>query len=197
MSKVNREVASKRELIEMHMRDILYIIGDDATREGLTDTPNRVARMFAEVFRGYDEEAKPKITTFKNGKDGIQYDQFIIDSGEFYSYCEHHMVPFFGTYFFGYIPDELVLGLSKVARVVDFYAAKLQVQERLTSQIVDALWEATKPKGMALVLKARHLCREMRGVRKTHGLMITSEVRGNVRDNADTRAEFFRMVNGE
>jgi GTP cyclohydrolase I len=196
VSKLNKEAIAKRELLEMHMRDVLHVIGEDPSREGLKETPTRVARMFAEVFRGYDEDCKPKITKFPNDEDGVAYDQLILDSGEFYSYCEHHMVPFFGTYHFGYIPDKTVLGLSKVARVVDYYSAKLQVQERLTKEIVDELWKELEPKGMALVLKARHLCREMRGVKKTRGEMTTSDVRGNLRDNPATRAEFFRMVNG-
>lgn len=187
---------NRQRRLEHHVKEIIALIGEDPTREGLRDTPTRVARMFSEVFRGYNEEARPKVTKFPNGEDGIHYDQMIFDTGHFFSFCEHHMVPFFGTYHFAYIPNKTVLGLSKVARIVDYYASKLQVQERLTKEIIDVLWNEVKPHGMGLVLKARHLCREMRGVKKVGGEMITSDLRGNIRDNSETRAEFFRMING-
>jgi GTP cyclohydrolase I len=169
-------------------------IKDNPQREGLKDTPNRVAKMWNEMFRGYDINQKPKITVFPNNGDGINYDQMIMDTGYFYSQCEHHMVPFFGTYYFAYIPNKKVLGLSKVARIVDYYAAKLQVQERLGKEIVDELEKELKPKGIALVLKARHLCKEMRGVKKINGEMTTSDLRGAFRKEPETRAEFISFI---
>jgi GTP cyclohydrolase I len=170
--------------IEELWKEILKEIGEDNNRVGLQDTPKRIAKMYKELFRGYDEDQKPKITTFPNGQDGVQYEQMIIDTGSFYSHCEHHGVPFFGDYWFAYIPSKTgkILGLSKVARVVDYFAAKLQVQERLTQEIVDCLWKelsngGPEPKGMVLVMKGKHLCKSMRGAKK-EGWMTTSEVKG-------------------
>ena len=168
----------------------IEIIGDDRDREGLKDTPSRVLKMWEELFRGYDESQKPKITTFENNGDGMAYDQIIIDTGYFYSQCEHHMIPFFGTYHFGYIPDKTILGLSKVARVVDFHSARLQIQERLVKEIVDQIEEAVKPRAIGLIMTGRHLCKEMRGVKKINGNMITSDLRGLFREEPETRSEF-------
>lgn len=175
----------------------LYIeaIGDNPDREGLKDTPARVTKSWAEIFRGYDKANSPKITVFNNNSDGISYDQLITDSGYFWSFCEHHMLPFFGTYHFGYIPGDKVLGLSKVARVVDFHAAKLQIQERLVKDIVDDISAALgEPKAIGLVLKGRHLCKEMRGVKKLNGFMTTSDLRGQFRTEPETRAEFINFT---
>jgi len=182
-------------MIQDSIKEIFQYIGEDPNREGLKDTPNRVAKMYKEIFRGYDKTQKPKITTFNNGKDGIVYDQMIIDTGDFYSHCEHHMVPFFGNYYFAYIPkkDGKILGLSKVARIVDFYSARLQVQERLVQDIVNELWGAVEPAGMALVMEGEHLCKTMRGAKKK-GRMVTSELRGNFREDHKTREEFYKLI---
>lgn len=117
---------NKKEQIENHIKGILSLIGEDVNREGLQGTPDRIARMYDEIFRGYDASQKPKITTFENGKDGITYENMIIDEGDFYSMCEHHMMPFFGRYWFAYIPNPKgrILGISKIGRVVDYCAAK-------------------------------------------------------------------------
>ena len=176
------------------IRDIIIAIGDNPNREGLKETPKRVVKMWQEVFRGYDEKTKPSITVFDNNVDDICYSQMIIDSGYFFSHCEHHMVPFFGKYYFAYIPDKKIIGLSKVARVVDFHAARLQIQERLVKDIVDDLDKVLKPEGIALVIKARHLCKEMRGALKHDGEMITSDIRGVFRENMSTRVEFMNFV---
>lgn len=186
--------------IERLIRQLLKEIGEDPDREGLLGTPDRIRRMWKELFRGYDESQKPKITVFDNGLDGISYDNMVIDSGDFYSLCEHHAMPFFGKYFFAYIPhpEGKILGLSKVARVVDYCAARLQVQERLTRDVVEMLSEAlgteNPPLGIALVMKGHHLCKEMRGARKK-GLMTTSYLTGVFRTSNDARAEFMRFVN--
>ncbi len=177
------------------IESMLCSIGDNANREGLKDTPTRVVKMWKEIYRGYDPTQKPKVTCFPNNGDGINYDQMIMDTGYFYSQCEHHMVPFFGQYYFAYIPNKKVLGLSKVARIVDYYSAKLQVQERLTKEIVDELEKELKPQAIGLVLKARHLCKEMRGVRKIGGEMMTSDLRGKFRTEPETRAEFISLTN--
>ena len=186
--------------IEEHIERILEYIGEDTNREGLIDTPKRVAKMYGEIFRGYKKENKPKITTFLNGQDGITYDQMILDEGDFFSCCEHHMIPFFGKYYFAYIPHPKgkILGLSKVARVVDYYSAKLQIQERLVQDIVKELWNAIdtekySPLGMALVMKGEHLCKTMRGAKKK-GKMVTAELRGIFKEEAKARDEFYKLI---
>lgn len=163
---------NKEKQIERHITALLSLIGDNPERAGLQGTPDRIARMFTEIFRGYDAEQKPRITTFENGKDGIVYDNMVIDEGDFYSMCEHHMMPFFGRYWFAYIPNPKgrILGISKIGRVVDYCAAKLQIQERLVHEIVDMLWQAlgndNPPLGMALIMEGEHLCKSMRGAKK-------------------------------
>lgn len=176
------------------IKQLLSLTGDNPERTGLQDTPNRVVKMMKELYRGYDESQKPKLTVFPNDDDGLKYDQMIIDTGYFYSQCEHHMVPFFGTYYFAYVPNKKILGLSKVARMVQFHAAKLQVQERLTKEIVDDIEKELEPLGIALVLKGRHLCKEMRGVKMVGGEMITSDLRGVFRDKLIVREEFMRFI---
>lgn len=182
---------------EYLVKSFLSAIGEDPKREGLLETPQRVVKMWQELYRGYDEAQKPIITVFDNNKDGIKYDQMIIDTGYFYSQCEHHMVPFFGQYYFGYVPGNKVIGLSKVARIVDYYSAKLQIQERLVKEIVDEIERVAKPKGIALVLKGRHLCKEMRGVKKVEGEMVTSDLRGAFKNEPEARAEFMSFVNNK
>lgn len=176
------------------VRDMLIMIGDNPERNGLKDTPQRVVKMWSEVFRGYNKKNKPVVTTFENNSDGIMYDQMIVDSGYFFSYCEHHMVPFFGKYYFAYIPDKKIIGLSKVARMVDYFSARLQIQERLVKDVVDELEKILQPKGIALVIQARHLCKEMRGVIKYNGEMTTSDLRGAFRKNESTRMEFMNYI---
>ena len=158
--------------IENKIKDIFTHIGDDPEREGLKGTPERIARMWKEIFRGYDEAQKPKITVFENGKDGLSCTSAVLDTGCFYSMCEHHMMPFFGDYWFGYIPNPKgkILGISKVARVIDYCAARLQVQERLAQDVVEmireALGEEYPPLAIGVILEGEHLCKTMRGVRK-------------------------------
>lgn len=171
----------------------IEFIGDNPKRKGVIDTPRRVVKMWKELFRGYDTKQKPTITIFDNGEDGITYDNMVVDTGDFYSYCEHHMVPFFGQYWFAYIPDKKIMGISKVARIVDYYSAKLQIQERLVKEILDAIEKEVEPKGLALVMKGEHLCKTMRGVKKK-GEMITSDLRGSFKNEHDCRAEFMRFV---
>lgn len=176
------------------VKDMLRMIGDNPERNGLKDTPRRVVKMWDEVFRGYNKKNKPVVTVFDNNSDGIMYDQMIVDSGYFFSYCEHHMIPFFGRYYFAYIPGKKILGLSKVARMVDYFSARLQIQERLVKDVVDELEKTLQPKGIALVIQARHLCKEMRGVAKYNGEMTTSDLRGAFRKNESTRMEFMNYI---
>ncbi|MGL4519324.1 MAG: GTP cyclohydrolase I [Phocaeicola sp.] len=159
------------EDIEHSIKEIFKHIGEDPEREGLKGTPERIIRMWKEVFRGYDPKQKPKITVFNN--QGIDCGFPVLDSGNFYSMCEHHMMPFFGRYWFGYIPNPngKILGISKVARVVDYCAAKMQVQERLGKDIVQMIFEALQdqenpPIAVGIILEGEHLCKSMRGVKK-------------------------------
>lgn len=192
------------------IKELLIRIGDKPDRVGLINTPERVTKMYKEIFKGYDKTQMPNITTFPNGQDGIIYDQMIIDEGTFYSNCEHHMLPFFGKYWFGYIPNAqgLILGLSKIARVIDYYSSRLQTQERIGGQVINILnkaltfekkitttnrFDRIKPLGMALTLRAKHLCKCMRGV-KNDGLMTTTVLEGVFKDDAAVRQEFMRFV---
>jgi GTP cyclohydrolase IA len=181
---------------KFYVRKILEYVGDDPTREGLKETPLRVVKMWKEIFRGYDIENKPKVSIFKNGSDGIYYDQMVIDTGNFHSHCEHHMVPFFGQYWFGYIPSEdgAIIGLSKVARLVDFHSARLQIQERLVHDVVTDIWDMLSkgyppPLGMGLIMKAEHLCKTMRGAKKK-GVMITTKLKGCFFEEDHVKQEF-------
>lgn len=179
--------------IKRGIRLQLQYIGENPNREGLLDTPHRVLKMWKEIFRGYDKEQKPKITVFNNGHDGINYDEMIFDSGNFYSICEHHLMPFYGQYYFAYVPDKKVLGLSKIARIVDYYSAKLQIQERLVREICNEITEKCEPKGLGLIMKAEHLCKTMRGTKKK-GYMKTSDLRGVFKTNSDARSEFLKLI---
>jgi GTP cyclohydrolase I len=186
--------------MEENIRNILRFIGEDPTREGLKETPERVVRMYKEIFRGYNPECKPKVSIFQNGKDNIRYDEMIIDTGDYYSHCEHHMVPFFGKYWFAYLPspDGGIIGLSKVARIVDYHAAKLQIQERLVNDIVTDIWNAlsekhTPPLGMALIMQGEHLCKTMRGAKKK-GMMTTSKMLGVFLDKPEAKAELMQLI---
>jgi GTP cyclohydrolase IA len=177
---------------ELLVTTILDVIGEDSNRPGLQGTPRRVVKMWKEIFRGYDESQKPKVTTFMNGEDGLTYDPMVIDEGNFYSHCEHHMVPFFGQYFFAYIPNKKIVGISKVARLVDYHCAKLQIQERLVKDILDDIEKEIEPLGCALIMKGTHLCKVMRGVKK-EGEMVTSDLRGNFRKQ-EVRNEFLSFI---
>lgn len=175
------------------IRTLLIAIGEDPDREGLVDTPNRIIRMWKEIFRGYHPEQKPEIVTFANVENS---QEMIFDSGEFYSMCEHHVLPFFGNYYLAYIPSPQgrILGLSKVSRVVGYCAAKLQLQERLAKEIVDILSEALNNEalGFAIVLKGKHLCKTMRGV-KNNGEMCVSYTTG-VFKSGEVLDEFYHLI---
>lgn len=177
-------------------------IGEDPNRKGLEGTPDRIIRMWKEIFRGYDPSQKPKITTFDNNDDGIIYDNMVIDQGDFHSNCEHHCVWFWGKYWFAYIPNPKgkILGISKIGRVVDYCSARLQIQERLVHDIVDMLKDALgseyPPLGIALVMKGHHSCKEFRGAKKK-GIMTSSYLEGAFKDDPQVRAEFMNLVNGD
>ena len=182
------------------IRSLLDYIGEDPNRPGLLGTPDRIIRMWREIFRGYNPAQHPKITTFENGVDGLTYDNMVVDTGNFYSMCEHHMMPFFGKYVFAYIPNPKgrILGISKIGRVVDYHSARLQVQERLVADIVEditkALGEDYPPLGVALMMQGEHLCKTMRGVKKP-GKMSACRLEGIFREEPAARAEFMAVAN--
>ncbi len=173
----------------------LQLIGEDPKRDGLIDTPARVLRMWEEFFQGYDPSRKPKMTKVPNGQDGVFYDEMLKDGGYFFSFCEHHIIPFFGQYWFGYIPDKWILGASKISRIIDYYAGKLQIAERLVDDVVHDIETEIQPKGLILVMKARHLCKEMRGVRKWNSPYEAIAVRGLFRTNTNNcKMEFLSRI---
>lgn len=184
------------------LRTIMRYIGEDPEREGLRNTPDRIVRMYDELFRGYHADKQPRITTFTNA---AHSEEMVFDSGDYYSMCEHHMLPFFGKYYFAYIPsaEGRILGISKVARVVAYCAARLQLQERLCREIIEMLADALthtrtgKPlvpaQGFAIVMKGQHLCKSMRGI-KNKGDMTVSYFTGCFKTNRQFRNEFFNMI---
>lgn len=180
--------------VEAAIRELLLAVGEDPDREGLRETPSRVARSYREIFAGLFQEPEDVLTTtFDLGHE----EMVLVKDIEVYSTCEHHLVPFHGVAHVGYIPgtDGRITGLSKLARLVDVYARRPQVQERLTSQIADALVAALQPRGVLVVVECEHLCMSMRGVRKPGSRTVTSAVRGQMRDVA-TRAEAMSLVIG-
>ena len=181
--------------IERAVREILVAIGEDPERDGLRDTPARVARAYAEQFAGLRQRPQDVLTTVF---DADHDEMVIVRDIEVYGTCEHHLVPFIGVAHIGYIPNSKgqITGLSKLARLVDVYARRPQVQERMTSQIADALVETLEPRGVVVVIEAEHLCMTMRGVRKPGARTVTSAVRGSFRDNNVTRAEAMSIIYG-
>jgi len=181
--------------IERAVGEILIAIGEDPQREGLRDTPARVARAYAEQFAGLRQQPEDVLTTVF---DADHDEMVLVREIELYSTCEHHLTPFFGFAHVGYIPNEKgqITGLSKLARLVDLYARRPQVQERMTSQIADALLAVLEPRGVIVVIEAEHLCMSMRGVRKPGAKTVTSAVRGMFLDSDRTRAEAMSLLVG-
>jgi GTP cyclohydrolase I len=173
-------------------RELLLRIGEDPTRDGLLDTPERMEKSMAFLTRGYAMDVK---TVLHDALFEVDYDEMVIVKDvEFFSMCEHHLLPFFGKAHIAYVPQGRVIGLSKVPRVVDVFARRLQVQERLTTEIADAIAEAIEPQGVAVILEARHLCMMMRGVEKQHSATVTSAMRGVFKTQVQTRNEFLSLV---
>tara|TARA_B100001013_G_scaffold228682_1_gene140218 strand:+ start:331 stop:906 length:576 start_codon:yes stop_codon:yes gene_type:complete len=180
------------EKIESIILDLLKEIGEDPEREGLQKTPHRVAKSWTTFAKGYKQTPEEVVG------DAIfneQCDEVIaVKDIDFFSLCEHHLLPFKGVAHVGYLPEKKIIGLSKIPRIVDIYARRLQVQERLTQQVADALQDVLNPKGVAVVIEAEHLCMQMRGVEKKSSFMITSAVRGAFRENNKTREEFLSII---
>jgi len=187
-----RAMIDTRASLTDAVRTLLAEIGEDPTREGLAGTPERVRRMYDELTAGYhvDPDALLNGACFN-----VDYDEMVVVRDiEFFSLCEHHLLPFIGKAHVGYLPRGRVVGLSKIPRIVDMYAQRLQVQERLTVQVADFLMERLEPKGVACVVEATHLCTMMRGVKKQEATMVTSAMTGTFRRDARTRAEFMGLI---
>lgn len=184
---VNEDVIKKSVLA------MIQAIGDDPTREGLMETPRRIAEMYAEIFVGMEKDPLEELQV---GYELGHREMVVMKDIPFYSMCEHHLLPFYGVAHIGYIPDVSgrVVGISKLARVVEIFARRLQIQERMTTQIADAIMEGLKPQGVAVVCRAEHLCMIMRGVNKPGTHIITSAIRGLFRNRAASRAEFFSLI---
>ena len=178
--------------IEDAVSSILYSIGEDISREGLLKTPNRVARMYDEITAGYHTDP---VKLVNGALFDVEYDEMVVVKDiEFYSMCEHHMLPFFGKAHVAYIPDGKVIGLSKIPRIVDMYARRLQVQERMTSEIAVFLQDTLHPKGVAVIVEGQHMCAMMRGVKKSETNMLTRKFLGQFKDDAQLRGEFIAHV---
>ena len=182
--------------IRKAMTAIIKAIGEDPNREGLVDTPKRVAEMYGELFMGLGLDPKQELAV---GYELGHREMVIVRDIPFYSMCEHHLLPFYGVVHIGYIPnaDGRVVGLSKLARVVEIIASRPQIQERMTTEVADVIMEGLNPSGVAVVVQAEHLCMIMRGVKKPGSNIITSAIRGAFRTKAESRAEFFSLIQGK
>ncbi len=180
-----------KQRIEAAVREILIAIGEDPDREGLIETPSRVARMYEEIFGGLEDDPTRHLKLFDESSE----EMVVVRDIPLYSMCEHHLIPFLGKAHIAYIPsDGRVIGLSKLARIVDCFARRPQLQERLTSQVADFLYENLQPMGVAVVIEAEHLCMTMRGARASGAKTMTSALRGTMRSNAKTRAEAMSLL---
>jgi GTP cyclohydrolase IA len=183
-------------VIKKAITEIIKAIGDDPTREGVKDTPRRVAEMYKEIFAGMTRDPMKELSVgFQLG----HREMVVLKDIPFYSMCEHHLLPFFGVAHVGYIPDKegRIVGISKIARVVETIARRPQVQERMTTEIVETIYKGLKATGAGVVIQAEHMCMIMRGIKKPGSNVITSGLRGTFRSNGTTRAEFFSIIQGK
>ena len=182
-----------QEVFEHAVKTMIESVGEDATREGLEKTPSRVFKAYQFMYGGYKLDAKEILNSalFESSND----EMVVLKDIEFYSTCEHHLLPIIGHVHVAYIPDGKVVGLSKIPRVIDVFARRMQIQEQMTEQIADAILSTIKPKGVAVVIQARHMCMEMRGVEKVNSTTTTSALRGLFKSNDSTRKEFFAHIN--
>ncbi|MFI5098087.1 MAG: GTP cyclohydrolase I FolE [Candidatus Acidiferrales bacterium] len=189
------KLETPQESIADLVRKMLVALGEDPNREGLRRTPERYEKALRFLTSGYHLN----LDTVLNGATfSVRYDEMVVVKDiEFFSLCEHHLLPFFGKAHVAYLPSQKVLGLSKIARLVNMYARRLQIQERMTSQIADAVSEKISPEGVGVIIEARHLCMQMRGVEKQHGQAVTSAMLGSFRHNKQTRDEFLSLVRNQ
>ena len=192
---LNTETPYDDKRISCHMREIIRLVGEDPGREGLRKTPERFEKALKFLTGGYHQN----VDNVLNGATfSVSYDEMVVVKDiEFFSLCEHHILPFFGKAHVAYLPTNKVLGLSKIARLVNMFARRLQIQERMTSQIAKAIEEKIAPQGVGVIIEARHLCMQMRGVEKQHGSAVTSAMLGAFRHNKQTRDEFLALVSGK
>ncbi len=188
-------IRPSREEAEAAVRVLLRWAGDNPAREGLLDTPKRVVKAYEELFKGYTQDAEAQLSTVFEEVEGYD-DMVLVKDIPFTSHCEHHMVPFVGKAHVAYFPAEGVVGLSKLARVVEVFARRLQTQETMTAQITDTIDNALKPRGIAVLIEAEHMCMSMRGVQKQGASTITTRFTGAFRDDPAEQARFFSMVRG-
>ncbi|MBP6663024.1 MAG: GTP cyclohydrolase I FolE [Paludibacter sp.] len=184
--------SEKTEKIAEHYQQIIQLLGEDANREGLLKTPERVSKAMQFLMQGYDQNPEDIIRSAMFTEDYRQ--MVIVKDIDFYSMCEHHMLPFFGKAHIAYIPNKKITGLSKIARIVEVYARRMQVQERMTTQIKECIQKTLNPMGVIVVIEAQHLCMQMRGVQKQHSITTTSDFTG-VFEQAKTREEFLNLIN--
>jgi len=178
--------------LEDHVREVLRAIGEDPDREGLQKTPDRVARAFTFLAKGYNEDPAAILNSALFTE---EYSEMIVLKDlDFFSLCEHHLLPFFGKAHVAYIPNHRILGLSKIARLFEVFARRLQVQERLTTQVATSIMEAIEPMGAGVVVEAEHLCMRMRGVEKQNSIVVTSCMLGSFRSRLETREEFMTLI---
>ena len=182
----------KRKKLEANTRNLLELLGEDPKREGLINTPKRVAKAWDFLTKGYTENLDDLINNAIF--EGESKDMVIVKNIEFYSLCEHHMIPFYGKAHIGYIPDGKIIGLSKLARITDLFAQRLQVQERLTNQIAQCLQDVLNPRGVAVVLEGKHFCMLSRGVQKQNSIATSSSMLGIFREKESTRNEFLKLI---
>jgi len=183
---------ARQETIADLVRRMINLVGEDPEREGLRKTPERFEKAFKFLTSGYHQNAE---SVLNGATFSVCYDEMVVVKDiEFFSLCEHHLLPFFGKCHVAYLPNKRVIGLSKVARLVNMFARRLQIQERLTSQIAKAIEEKISPEGVGVIVEARHLCMQMRGVEKQHGQAVTSAMLGSFRHNKQTRDEFLSLV---
>ena len=182
----------KRKKLEANTKNLLELLGEDPSREGLVNTPKRVAKAWEFLTKGYNENLDDLINNAIF--EGESKDMVIVKNIEFYSLCEHHMIPFYGKAHIGYIPDGKIIGLSKLARITDLFSQRLQVQERLTNQIAQCLQEVLKPRGVAVVLEGKHFCMLSRGAQKQNSIATSSSMLGIFREKESTRNEFLKLI---
>ena len=181
----------KVDRIKFHITEVMKVLGLDLRDPNFTETPERVARMYLEIFGGLEKDSEPEIKTFPNDQ---RYSNMItVKDIPFFSVCSHHLIPFFGRVHLGYIPDEQIIGLSKLARIVEFFAKRPQIQEQFTDQVIEFIVSKISPKGVMVVVEAQHLCMEMRGVEKPGALTVTSGIRGCFEDKG-FREEFMNLI---
>ena len=190
MQRLRNEMIEKK--IEILTKQLLKELGENPEREGLLKTPKRVAKAWEFFSLGYNQKLEGIINQAIFKEDAK--DMVIVRDIEFFSLCEHHLIPFFGKAHVGYIPDGRVIGLSKIPRIIDMFSRRLQVQERLTSQIADAVNDVLEPKGVAVVMEGQHMCMQMRGVQKQNSFTSTSAMHGKFRSSAETRSEFLSII---